>query len=420
MEAAGRIAPQPWMVAAETRAVMAALSADGGEALFVGGCVRDAILGRPVTDIDIATGAPPETVTERLEAAGIRVVPTGIKHGTVTAVTGKAHFEITSLRVDVRSFGRHADVAFTDDWSADAARRDFTMNAVFCAPDGTLYDAFGGIADIRAGRVRFVGDARQRIREDVLRLLRFFRFYANYGRPPPDAEALAACRELAPLLPTLSAERVWSELRKLLLAPDPAPVVRLMDADGVSDHVLPAARDPARLAALTGLEAKLAEADALRRLAALVVVDAGEAEALAASLRLSRAETDRLVAIAGALAKFAPVADAVARRRWFYRLGGALYRDLLLLHWAGQKAGGARVSGARARAYQEAMAEAARWKKPRFPIAGQDVVNLGVEPGPGVGALLEDVERWWIEGDFQAGRKACLARLKAAAAGRRP
>lgn len=412
MEAAGRIAPQPWMVAAETRAVMAALTADGGKALFVGGCVRDAILGRPVTDIDIATGAPPESVMERLKAAGIRVVPTGIKHGTVTAVTGKAHFEITSLRVDVRTFGRRADVAFTDDWSADAARRDFTMNAVFCAPDGTLYDAFGGIEDIKAGRVRFVGDARERIREDVLRLLRFFRFYANYGRPPPDAQALEACRELAPLLPTLSAERVWSELRKLLLAPDPAPVVLLMDAQGVSDHVLPTPRDPARLAALTGLEAKLGEADALRRLAALVVVDQRRAEELAAALRLSNVEKERLVAIAAGLPDFAPIADARARRRWYYREGGALYRDLLLLHWAGQRAGGTRLSEARARAYEAALAEAAGWVRPRFPIAGQDVVSLGIAPGPGVGALLDEVERWWIDGDFRAGRKACLARLR--------
>ena len=192
MEASGRINPPAWTAAPDTRIVMEALAADGATARFVGGCVRDAILGWPVTDIDIATSETPEAATALLQKAGIRVVPTGIAHGTVTAVVGSAHFEITTLRRDVETFGRHARVAFTDDWVADAERRDFTINAMFCDADGTLYDPTGGFDDLHAGRVRFVGDPERRIGEDVLRLLRFFRFYAHYGRSPPDAAALAA------------------------------------------------------------------------------------------------------------------------------------------------------------------------------------------------------------------------------------
>ncbi|HSR72244.1 MAG TPA: CCA tRNA nucleotidyltransferase, partial [Kiloniellales bacterium] len=186
MTPAGRLPPQPWMEAPETRRVIEALSATGHEARFVGGCVRDALAGRPVRDLDIATRATPTEVIELLEIADIKTVPTGLAHGTVTAVTGGRAFEITTLREDVETYGRHARVAFTDDWKADAARRDFTINALSCAPDGTLYDFFGGIADLKAGRIRFVGDARARITEDYLRLLRFFRFQAHYGRVPPE------------------------------------------------------------------------------------------------------------------------------------------------------------------------------------------------------------------------------------------
>src|SRR5579863_1600834 len=231
--AAARIRPQSWMTARPTRRLLRALARNGVSARFVGGAVRDAVLGRPVSDIDLATPVPPERIQEILEAAGIKVVPTGIAHGTVTAVVPPRHFEITTLRIDVEPQGRRARVAFTDDWRADALRRDFTINALSLDPQGNLFDYVGGIADAKARRVRFVGDAETRIREDVLRLLRYYRFQAQLGFKRADRAARAACRALAPLLPTLSAERVWSELRKLLAAPDPLPVLRMMRRDGV-------------------------------------------------------------------------------------------------------------------------------------------------------------------------------------------
>ena len=220
-----RIAPQAWMTAPETRAVVAALSAAGAEVRFVGGCVRDALAGRRVKDVDLATTDRPERVIELLQAAGLKAVPTGLDHGTVTAIAGHRPFEITTLREDVETDGRRARVAFTDDWQADAARRDLTFNAMSCSPEGDLFDPFGGRADLAAGRGRFVGDPRARIQEDYLRLLRFFRFQAHYGRVPPEPATLAVLRDLAPQLASLSGERLRSELLRLLEAPDPLPVV---------------------------------------------------------------------------------------------------------------------------------------------------------------------------------------------------
>jgi poly(A) polymerase len=419
---ADRLAPQPWMTAPETRAVVAALTADGTEVRFVGGCVRDALLGRPVKDVDIATPDRPQRVMELLARAGIRAIPTGIEHGTVTAVVGRTPFEITTLRRDVETYGRRAKVAFTDDWTADAARRDFTINALSCTPDGRLYDPFGGLADLRAGRVRFVGDPEARIREDVLRLLRFFRFYAHYGAAPPDPAALAACRALAPLLPGLSGERVRDEILKLLLAPEPASVVELMRDQGVLRQILPEATNPARLRALVTLEgvtpARLVVgADALRRLAALLEDSAEAAAAVAARLRLSNAERDRLVGMIEAAPAVSPDLDPQARRRLLYRLGADRVRDAALLAWAGAVAAGERADRPGAtrqevEAWIGLLETAATWVRPVFPLKGQDVLKLGLEPGPEVGRLLAETEAWWIERDFAPDRAACLARLR--------
>ena len=398
-----RIAPQPWMNAPETRAVLDALAKDGGRVRFVGGCVRDALAGRAVKDIDLATPDPPETVMRRLAADGIRAVPTGIAHGTVTAVISGKHFEITTLRQDVETFGRRATVAFTDDWTADAARRDFTINALSLDADGTLHDPFGGYADLRAGHVRFVGDAETRIREDVLRLLRFFRFQAYYGRGAPDSEGLAACRKLAHLLPTLSGERIAGETLRLMLAPDPASIVALMIDEGVMAHVLPELRDVGRLRSLVVLETKHAAPDALRRLAALLPADAVGAAALATRLRLSNHERAWLELLATPPLAVTPALDGKARRRALHRLGASAFRDLALLDAAGRReeAGVA-----------ELLAEAAAWTPVALPIRGQDALDRGVPAGPRVGELIAAVERWWEEGDYRAGRTACLGELE--------
>jgi poly(A) polymerase len=419
LEPAATLTPQPWMTAPETRAVLAALTQEGAVVRFVGGCVRDAVLGRPVHDIDIATHQSPHIVMRLLEAAGIRAVPTGLKHGTVTAVVGKLHFEITTLRVDVETYGRHAKVEFTDDWRGDAARRDLTMNSLFLDADGALYDPFGGLEDLREGRVRFVGKAARRIKEDVLRLLRFFRFYAHYGTPPPDAEGLAACRELAHLLPNLSGERVAGELLRLLDAPDPAGVLDLMEREGVLAQLLPEARRIERLRALVAIETGESIAPhPLRRLGAALGTDKAGVRTVATRLRFSNAERERLLAQVEEAAAPA-AADEKGLRRLLYRLGPEAVRDRVLLYWAGEKAAGGGTDEAAHRRYLVVIEE---WLPVKLPLRGADAIALGVAKGPEVGRLLGCVERWWIDGDFQAGREACLAKLRdlIAAPGRGP
>lgn len=406
-----RLAPQPWMTAPETRAVVAALARDGGHARFVGGCVRDALLGRPVKDIDIATPDPPEIVMGKLEAAGLRAIPTGIAHGTVTAVAGAKHFEITTLRHDVETFGRHARVAFTADWDEDAARRDFTINAISADPDGTLHDPFGGRADLAAGRVRFVGDPEQRIREDVLRLLRFFRFHAWYGQGAPDAAAIAACRKFAPLLPQLSGERIAGEMKRLLLAPDPASAVELMIETGVMRHLLPDIGDTVRLRVLAVIEDDIGRRDALRRLAALLPGNPDTAQVVADRLRLSNAERERLAAMVAPPIAVGPALDERARRRALHRLGPSLFQDLVLLDWAD--------SAGDAAGHRALIAEAEAWRPIALPVRGQDIVALGIPPGPAVGRLMAALEQWWEEQDYRPTREACLAMLRALVAASR-
>src|SRR5690349_5033916 len=307
-----------------TRLVLRALEAGGQPARFVGGCVRDALLGRPIGDIDIATPEPPERVVELLRKWRIKAVPTGIEHGTVTAVARGRPFEITTLRRDVETFGRHARVAFDAGWAEDAERRDFTMNAIFLDGSGAIFDFVGGIEDLHAGRVRFVGDPEARIREDVLRLLRFYRFHAHYGRGAADGTARNACRKLAPLLPSLSAERVAAETIKLLKAPDPVPTLRMMAEDGVLSAALP---ELARLDLLARLVAIEPAPDPVRRLAALLPPDPAAAGAFAARLRFPNKVRDRLVALTAPATAIDLAADERAQRWTLYRLGPAPYRD---------------------------------------------------------------------------------------------
>ena len=389
-----------------TRAVVEALADSGRRVMFVGGCVRDAVLGKAIKDIDIATPDPPDRVTALLVAAGIKTVPTGIDHGTVTAVTRGRHFEITTLRRDVETYGRRAKVAFTDDWAADAARRDFTMNALYLAPDGALYDPTGGLADLKAGRVRFIGTAAARIAEDYLRILRFFRFTAWYGKAPPRAADLAACRRLAPRMDRLAAERIAGELLKLLAAPAPAPVVRQMAEAGVLAVVLPEACDFDRLERLCRIDrATPAATRSLRRLAALLPDRAEVGVAVAGRLRLSNAERDRLVAAltTPGVAENASIGRLEALA---YRAGAEAVVDRLLL------APAARPVVARSRLKAQ-LAALRRWRRPSFPIKGGDLIARGLPRGPEIGRLMTVLEDWWIENDFGPGRDALLGRLDA-------
>ncbi|MEQ8388658.1 MAG: CCA tRNA nucleotidyltransferase [Alphaproteobacteria bacterium] len=428
MKPSGRVELVGRMSARPTQKVLKALTAEGAVARFVGGCVRDAILGREVADIDLATDARPEDVMELLSRARIQALPIGLKHGTVTAVLKHWQFEITTLRVDVETYGRHADVAFTDDWLADASRRDFTMNAMYADADGTLYDPFEGREDIRRGHVRFVGDARQRIEEDRLRLLRFFRFFAHFGRVPPDAETLAACRHYAPELTALSAERVRVELLKTLEAPDPADAFALMLENHVLDALLGEATRLDRLAAMQQIE--LAEArdvleagagegrvhDGLRRLAALLEADGETAQDIAARLRLSRAERARLINLLAPPAVFTPPDDPKTDfRPALYRLGRALFVDLVLMDWATRLAAGSDqqpVEGA----HRAALHAARRWKSRALPVQGRDVLALGIRPGPDVSRLLARVEDWWLGQGLRPGRRKTLRKLRELAA----
>ena len=394
-----RLTPS-WLGETPTQRLLAALATAGIEVRFVGGCVRDALLGIETGDIDVATPARPEAVMAALKAASIKALPTGLAHGTVTAVLPPRIFEITTLRRDVETDGRHAVVAFGADWAEDAARRDFTINALYLAPDGTLFDPVGGEADLAARRMRFVGDPATRIAEDVLRVLRYYRFEARFGSGKGDEAARAACRAAARQLPALSAERVWRELSRLIGGTDPTRVLAMMRDDGVLTAILPEATRIDRLEAMLPLAAA---DDVILRLAAVVEVDRAGVKALAERLRLSTADAKRLADLAAPW-PIDPAGNAEAQRLSLYRCGPERYGDLALLLAADGKL--------KETALKKLIELADTWEIPVFPLGGDDVTALGIVPGPPVGRLLAAVQRWWEEGDFAADRAACLARLK--------
>ncbi|MDB5453549.1 MAG: tRNA nucleotidyltransferase/poly(A) polymerase [Caulobacteraceae bacterium] len=407
--------PTEWMADPRTMAVMDALEAAGGAgcARFVGGCVRNTLMDRPVEDIDIATVLDPRAVTQALKAARLRAVPTGIAHGTVTAISGRRPYEITTLRRDVETDGRHAVVAFTDDWREDAARRDFTVNALYADRDGTVLDPTGeGVADAVAGRIVFVGEPEARIGEDHLRILRFFRFHAWYGRGEADAAALAACAALKDQTASLAAERVSKELLKLLAAEDPRPAVELMAQAGVLAVVAPAATDLGRFASLVEIESgQLFEGDALLRLAALLPDDPAVGLATAGRLRLANAQRDRL---ALALVPDPDLKSGMSPkevRRAVYRVGAAAFRDRVKLAWAGARGTAATPE------WRGLIALAEGWNPPAFPLTGEDAMAAGLPKGPQVGQALREVEGWWIDQDFPDDRAAAIGKLKAVAQG---
>ena len=404
---------RPWMIAAAP--VMDALEAAGGAdcARYVGGCVRNTLLGKPVSDIDIATRLTPDQVTRALAAATLKAVPTGIEHGTVTAISGGKPFEITTLRRDLATDGRHAVVAFTGDWGQDAQRRDFTLNALYAQRDGTLFDPTGhGVADCRAGRIVFVGEAEHRVREDYLRILRFFRFFAWYGVGPADTAALAACESLRGGLATLSAERVSREVLKLLGADDPREAVGLMARTGVLGEVLPAPIDVARFEGLVVLEDEtLFETDAVLRLAALLPDDPIGAVQLAERLRLSNAERDRIAAALAPTPAFKSWMSPREIRRMLYKLGAQAFRDRAKLAWAQAD------RTATTPQWRGMIALGEGWIAPAFPLTGRDVIAAGAPMGPMVGQVLREVEDWWIDHDFIDDRMSTIEKLKSVVQG---
>lgn len=366
------------------------------EARIVGGAVRDAIAGRPVADIDLATARQPAEVIAALSEAGIRSVPTGVEHGTVTAVIGGRGFEITTLRRDVETDGRHARVAFTSDWKADAARRDFTINAMSMNASGAVFDYFGGIPDLRAGVVRFVGDPAARIAEDYLRILRFFRFHARYATAEPDAAIREAIRNGIPGLAQLSAERVWNELSRILHAPDPRKALALMAELGVLKAIVPEGVD---LAPLDRLAAAGAPADPVLRLAAILKRDP---TGFAQRLKLSNADRDRLLGLRSGPAPM-PADDDDALRRLLADTDPAILE------------GRSWLAGEPGPAWNKLRARLAAMPRPVFPLSGRDAVALGIAAGPQVGALLREVRAWWLEGGCRADAAACRAELAARA-----
>ncbi|MGZ9098893.1 MAG: CCA tRNA nucleotidyltransferase [Brevundimonas sp.] len=385
-----RIDDQPWLTAPATRAVMAALEAAGGPgcARFVGGCVRNALLKAPVADVDIATTLKPDETDRAIRAAGLKSVPTGIAHGTVTAVSERRPFEITTLRRDVSTDGRNATVAFTDDWAEDAARRDFRLNALYADAEGRVFDPTGeGLADAAAGRVVFVGEPETRIREDYLRILRFFRFFAWYGRGAPDAAALEACRALAPGMTRLSAERVSKELMTLLAAPEPRVAMAAMAAAGVLAQALP----EAELSPLFDAAVELSP-DPVIRLMTLFPIDEQRVRDASTRLRLPNSTRDRLADAARAAPAVGLAISDAELRAALYRHGGRAVSDALFRRWA--------ESPARADDARRLLALAEGWRPPRMPVGGRELARLGVEPGPATGRLLRAFEDGWIADDF--------------------
>lgn len=378
----------PWQTRRGMPRLLRALGGGKGETRFVGGCVRDTLLGLEVSDVDLATRLPPQTVIERLEAAGIKAVPTGLAHGTVTAIINGAPVEVTTLRRDVATDGRRATIAYTEDWREDAARRDFTINALMADPaSGEIHDYFGGIDDLDARRVRFIGDPFVRIAEDHLRILRFFRFHARFGTGSPDREALRACAERANDLMALSRERIADELLKILAIDDPTPTVRLMIRHGIFQPVLPEIESADRLRALPGREkAAGVLPDGLRRFGAVLPARTEVAAEVGARLRLSNAAKTRLICIASREARSPDDPRLLA-----YYVGTACAIDRLLLETELKSAQAAKR-----------IAVIRDWQKPRLPVGGGELIALGLEPGPQVAATMQAIEREWTRSGFSA------------------
>lgn len=410
------VADQRWFQDPALGRILTLLNADGAQTRVVGGAVRNSLLGEPVGDIDLATTLLPTEVMARAEAANIKAVPTGIDHGTITLVLEGKPFEVTTLRRDVTTNGRHADVAFGTDWQEDAERRDFTINALYADQSGTIIDLVGGMADIESATLRFIGDANKRIAEDYLRVLRFFRFFAWYGRGRPDANGLRACAAARDHLGQLSAERVWSEIKKLLSAKDPGRALLWMRQAGVLSAIVPETEKwgidalPSLIASQNALNW---DAEPLLRLAAMVPDNAERMNGLSQRLKLSKAEAQFLQDFAKA-PKIAVDLGELALDRLLYQNGkqGIVAKLKLLLASARSKAEGDTEAMAQSARLSRLLQRAQTFEKPEFPLSGADVMAHGVAAGPRVGTILRELESTWVQANFTFDREKMLARLK--------
>ncbi|UWF66049.1 MULTISPECIES: CCA tRNA nucleotidyltransferase [unclassified Brucella] len=404
-----------WLNAKPLQALFTALNRDGGEARVVGGAVRNTLLGTGVSDVDLATTHLPEETVRLASEAGFKPVPTGMEHGTITVVVQGHPFEVTTLRRDIETNGRHAKVAFGTDWKADAERRDFTINALYVTADGTVIDQVGGLADIETRTLRFIGDAEQRIREDYLRILRFFRFFAWYGSGRPEAEGLRASARLKDGIAQLSAERIWSEMKKLLGAPDPSRALLWMRQAGVLNLVLPES-EKWGIDAIHGLVRTQSDlgwqADPLLRLESLVPPDAARMEELGKRMKMSNAERARLEAWARADA-VKPGFSEQALKKAIYRGSKQALLDRIRLAYAAarQEAVGSDEAMIRAGGFARLLDAAEHYDAPVFPITGGDLLARGIEKGPGLGETLRSLETLWIDSGFSLDREALLRKL---------
>ena len=384
-----------WLADEALQRLLSALSADGEAARVVGGAVRNTLLGLPITDIDVAATTVPAESAKRVEAAGFRSIPTGADHGTITAVADGRTFEVTTLRRDIETDGRHARVLFGRDWRADAERRDFTINALYCDADGAVLDLVGGLTDLQTRTIRFIGEADRRIAEDALRILRFFRFFAWYGEGRPNAEGLRACARAKNAIAALSAERVWTELKKTLAARDPSRALLWSRQAGVLSMALP--------------ESERWGTDAMLRLAAIVPPDAERVAVLAKRLKLANAERDRLLAFALAEAADPSLSDAALRDRLFFGDRQAIV-DRLKLAIAARHGRSEMAAIEETARLNEQLRAAVGFDPPPFPVSGADLKATGLEPGPELGATLGRLKRDWVASGFVLSREALLSR----------
>jgi len=383
-----------WLKGGEIARLLSLLNGGGEEARVVGGAVRNALLRLPVEEVDVATTALPQEVIRRVEGCGGKAVPTGIEHGTVTAILDHRPIEVTTLRKDVETFGRKARVEFGRDWREDAERRDFTINALSATADGTVHDYVGGLGDIAARRVRFIGIPQQRIEEDYLRILRFFRFHAHFAEGPPDADGVAACIRARAGLEMLSRERVRAEMLKLVLAERATATLAVMGETGLLGLALGGVAFLASFENMIKVEkATGMAADAIRRLGALGFWVAEDAERLTERLRLSNAESDRLSALENWW-RIAPGHGEHAARVLFYELGPESFADRVLLAWTRSAAGAADAL------WQEMASLPQRWMPAPFPLKAADFLRRGIAAGPKLGAVMRAAELAWIEADF--------------------